>query len=432
MTAPSAPRRWYEGISGYQWLVLAIASLGWVFDIFESQLLVRCRTWMLPELAPDVAGSSAEESYFKYASSAFLIGGALGGILFGMLSDRIGRTRTLIYTILMYSLFTGLTALSQNWWQMCAFRFLMAMGTGGEWAVGVALVAEVFPMRSRAWSGAIFHGSSVMGTLLAVAAVDLLGGPAEWRWAFLVGVAPALLCLIVRWRLKEPEAFVRARETGQADRSKRGGRIADLFGRELRRRTLVGLGLATVGLVTFWGVHVFGITLAEKNAMEHGLLSAEVADAGRRGMILTTMGGGLGLFAFAPICELLKRRGAFLFFQLGGLVSTLLLFGALRSAPGEVVLACLPVFGFLTLGMHAGYAIYFPELFPTRLRGTGAGLCFNGGRLTAAILMIGSGLMEDALELEYHQMVMALSLLFIPACLLLLAAPETKGKELPE
>ncbi|HEY8504684.1 MAG TPA: MFS transporter, partial [Gemmataceae bacterium] len=198
------PRRWYEGISRYQWLVLVIASLGWVFDVFEGQIFVASMNEAMPELAPSGSTRGDFRYYENISFAAFLVGGAAGGVLFGWLSDRIGRVRTLVYTILLYSTVTCLSALSQSWWHMALTRFLVGMGTGGEWAVGAALVAEVFPTRARAWSLSIFHGSSVLGTMMAVAAGAFLVPNLGWRAGFVLGAVPALLVLWIRLSLREP------------------------------------------------------------------------------------------------------------------------------------------------------------------------------------------------------------------------------------
>src|SRR5262249_44926645 len=153
-----------------------------------------------PAVVSGTPGASELAFYDNVILAAFLLGGAAGGVLFGMLSDRIGRKPAMMFTILFYSLFTSLSAFSQTWWQLAGFRFLVALGVGGEWAVASTLVAEVFPQRSRAWSQSIFHASSVLGTLLAIAAgrfivaqpsweVPLPGGPVDvagWRLAFLM------------------------------------------------------------------------------------------------------------------------------------------------------------------------------------------------------------------------------------------------------
>ncbi|MCH8047650.1 MAG: MFS transporter [Planctomycetes bacterium] len=447
-------RRWYEGITRYQWLVLLIASLGWIFDIFEGQIFVASMNEAMKSLLPEGTEKGMVAFYNDVALGAFLLGGALGGVFFGALSDRIGRTKTMIFTILMYSCFTCVTVLAQTWWQMAGLRFLVAMGVGGEWAVASAMVAEVFPKRARAWSGAIFHGSSVFGTFLAVAAgMYVVANPNwGWRWGFAIGALPALLTLWIRWRLREPDKWIAARAAAKRDASKQTGRIGELFSTALIRHTLIGVTLAAVGLATFWGVHIYGKDLMRRSAEQQVLselpsgateqekLAAldenfeAIKHAEMIGMLLTTTGGGIGLLAFAPLCEWIGRRGAFLFFNLGGLVSGLVLFQVLSNSGPQILYIVLPVFGFLSLGMHAGYAIYFPELFPTRLRGTGGGFCFNAGRILAAPILFVRGWMrrEDGLAMSLDDTASVLCLLFLVALVLLLFAPETKGRDLPE
>jgi len=181
MTANSDSNlRWHQGISRYQWLVLLIASLGWVFDIFEGQIFVAS----MRDAMPDLLGVGPEHEMVRkwndWAFGAFLLGGAFGGILFGMLSDRIGRSKTMIITILFYSVFTCLSAFSQEGWHMVVFRFLVAMGVGGEWAVASAMVAEVMPTRSRPVMSSIFHASSVFGLL----ATELMVGARDFSLEF--------------------------------------------------------------------------------------------------------------------------------------------------------------------------------------------------------------------------------------------------------
>ena len=154
---PPERQRWYEGIGRYQWLVLTVASLGWIFDVFEGQVFVASMREAMPSLVGGDAEMGQIDFLNKIAMASFLFGGALGGVLFGALADRIGRSKTLAITILVYSLFTLITAFTQSPWQMIVLRFVVALGTGGEWAVGAAFVAEVFPKRSRPWMGSIFH-----------------------------------------------------------------------------------------------------------------------------------------------------------------------------------------------------------------------------------------------------------------------------------
>jgi predicted MFS family arabinose efflux permease len=430
---------WYHGISRYQWLVLIVASLGWVFDVFEGQIFVASMKQAMPALTP----AEQEQNiplYTNITFAAFLFGGALGGVVFGVLSDRLGRKRALTYTILLYSLFTCLSAFSSTWWEMAGYRFLVALGVGGEWAVASALVAEVFPQRARAWSQSIFHASSVLGTYLAVAAGTLIvANPrltatlslaghevslTSWRFGFLLGILPALLIIWIRVSLREPERWVKA--SGESR-----GSVRQLFEGALLRRTLIGVGLAAIGLATFWGTHIYGKDVIQQAYQQS--TGNEAPETLKRmemlGMFLVTTGGGLGLIAFGPICERLGRRGAFLFYRLGGLAASLIVFKQVSGITAAAVL--LPIFGFLTLGMHAGYAVYFPELFPTRLRSSGGGFCFNVGRILAAPILFLSGWMQTQLGISLANAAALLSLLFAVGIVFVLFAPETQGQDLP-
>jgi hypothetical protein len=323
-----------------------------------------------------------------------------------------------------------------------------------------------------------------------------------------IGAAPAVLTLAIRWLLHEPEQWEQARERAKENAAERTGRVVDLFAPTLVRNTLVGLILATVGLATFWGVHIYGMqllrslveqhyaamlpeelvqdgkpkravlegkvdeilellpgdrlpeeklaelqtvctrisgndrlfesadTIDEKTAAIEGVFLEQIESVKRwemLGMFLVTTGGGLGLVSFGPICERIGRRATFLFFHVGGLASALVMFQGMSDVSPGTLCWMLPLFGYLTLGMHAGYAIYFPELFPTRLRGTGGGFCFNGGRFLAASILLLRGWMRDdqGLGLSLESTASILSLLFLVGIVMLLAAPETKGRDLP-
>lgn len=442
--------KWYHGVTRYQWIVLVVASLGWLFDIYESQIFVATMEEMMKDLlGPN--STQGEQDRAKYiANAAYLAGGALGGMIFGVLSDRIGRTRTMIITILLYSLSTCFSAFAQNWQQMSVLRFLVAMGVGGEWAVASAMVAEVMPGKARAWSLAIFHGSSAFGQLMAAAAGAFVAGHIGWRWVFGLSVAPALLTLWVRSSIHEPEQWVAARERARADQTKRTGSILDLFSPAWRRQTLVGVLLAAVGMATFWGVYIFGKNAARARGEIHAMQVEQVpADAKveikktafakhqtsikyweMSGMAIVTVGGGMGLTLFGWIAERIGRRKAFAFYHIGACGMGLLLFGAMNWAPDWLLLLTLIPFGFLATGMHGGYAVYFPELFPTRLRGTGAGFCFNAGRILAVPILFKAG--DMAKEIGAMQTAWLLSWVYLLGLVILLFAPETRGKELPQ
>lgn len=447
--------KWNEGISGYQWLVLVVASLGWVFDVFEGQIFVASMRDAMPQL---LGVASADDtlvaSWNNYALASFLLGGAFGGILFGMLSDRIGRSKTMIITILFYSVFTCVTAFANAAWQMVALRFLVAMGVGGEWAVASAMIAEVMPKRSRPVMSSIFHATSVFGTLLAVAVGYFvisakLWGDDTWRLGFLIGIIPALLVIVIRWKMKEPEQWQQAKEREKQDASQATGSLPDLFSQQNIRNTVVGVALATIGLVTFWGCHIYGKNALLRAAQIEALAvenvatdaapvvkqaafaahSSDIKRAEMLSMCLNTIGGGLGLVLFGWISNQIGRRGAFIFYHAGGFLMALLMFLVLIRNNVSVPVLCvaLPVFGFLTLGMHAGYAVYFPELFPTRLRGTGTGFCFNAGRFGTAVAILLAGQLGWAPE----QTALYMAPLYALGIAVTLAAKETRDSELP-
>jgi MFS family permease len=463
MSNDSQALKWNEGISKYQWLVLFIASLGWVFDVFEGQIFVASMRDAMPQLLGD-----APDGIIRYwnnvALGSFLLGGAIGGIFFGVLSDRIGRSKTMIITILFYSLFTCVTAFAAEPWHMVVLRFFVAMGVGGEWAVASAMVAEVMPKRSRAVMGSIFHASSVFGTYLATMVgffviAGQVWGENTWRLGFLIGVVPALLCVWIRWKLREPDQWVKARERAASDPNEKQGRLSELFNAQNARNTIVGVSLATIGLATFWGAHIYG-----KNALMDKKKSQVLADAGLNeaspieekeqtldahggeikraemlSMFVNTTGGGIGLLLFGWISNRIGRRGAFIFYHVGAFIISMVYFQFIigGGAPTWAIWLTLPVFGFLTLGMHAGYAVYFPELYPTRLRGTGAGFCFNMGRLVTFPMLLLTGWMQrptanGGLGYSLEQAASALSWLFLLGVVVVLFAKETRGADLPE
>lgn len=432
--AAPVPARWYEGVTRYQWLVLVVASLGWVFDAFEGQLYNITRGDMLPDLLRVAhPGLSAEaigalaRVWGERLLGVFLIGGTLGGWIFSSLADRWGRKPVMALTILFYSVFSGLTAFASDLWQVGALRFLVAMGVGGEWAVGAALVAEVFPKHARERAGGIFHAASVGGIWLAAVAGLVVG--TQWRYAYMVGIVPALLVLWVRVSIREPDSWQEARRT----KGDRLGSYRELLGDpRWRARAVGGAMLAMVGLATFWGVAVAGQNLAEDLLRTLGAPPAEISSRAKIafGFIQTT-GGFLGQLAMGPLSARFGRRATFAWMHVAAFVMTLVV----CWVPGYfgsygLLLALLPIFGFFAQGIHAGYAVYFPELFPTHLRATGAGFCFNTGRILAAPVLIWvSAWMKSALALPVA--ISLLGTLFLLGLLVLIFLPETKGQDMP-
>ena len=424
------PTKWYHGITKYQWLILAIACAGWIFDVYEGQIFNITRGDMLNDLLSgiedEVAKKAAIDKWGDWFLAAFLLGGTAGGLLFGSLADRYGRRPIMIATILTYSVFAGLTYFATELWQVATLRFFVAMGVGGEWAVAAALVAEVFPKHARTHASGIFHASSVVGTWMAAIAGIAVG--TQWRLAYLIGVIPALLVVWVRAKVKEPEGWKDAQKT----KNEQAGSYLDLFGdARWRKHALLGMALAAVGLASFWAVGVATQGLAKNMLLAEGVTEAVAASKAKFAYgIVQTVGAGVGLLSFGPLCAWLGRRRAFVFGHIGAFL--IVPITCYLPQTYDQLLFILPVFGFFTLCMHAGYAVYFPELFPNHLRATGTSFCFNVGRIVAAPMLILSGMVK---AMEGINTQLALSLLattFLLGLVVVAFLPETKGHDLPE
>ena len=416
-------RKWYSGVTRYQWLVLLVASLGWVFDAFEGQLFNLTRGAMLSEILGVQPGDPEAKKWGDIFLGIFLAGGTFGGLLFGSLGDKIGRQPVMVLTILFYSVFSGLTYFATELWHVGVLRFFVAMGVGGEWAVAAALVAEIFPKHARTHAGGIFHSTGVLGTWLA--ALTAMEVANEWRIAYLVGILPALLTVWVRSSIKEPDSWHEAKASG-----KPMGSFAELFGDpRWRSRALLGMSLAAVGLGTFWGVCVATQDLTRELLLSLGIQPAEADKSSKFAYgIIQVIGAGIGQLSFGPLCARLGRKRTFAIMHLLSFLMVLAVCYLPQSYSQMLIL--LPLFGFVTLSIHAGYAIYFPELFPNHLRSTGASFCFNAGRLLAAPMLFLSAYIKTLTTLP--NAVALMGGLFLLGLIVLAFLPETRDQDLPE
>lgn len=418
--------KWYSTVTRYQWMVLLVASLGWVFDAFEGQLYNITRADMLPELLRVGPDHALVKIWGERFLGIFLIGGTIGGWLFSSLADRWGRNPVMALTILFYSVFSGLTAFATEIWQVGVLRFLVAMGVGGEWAVGAALVAEVFPKAARERAGGIFHATSVIGLWLAAGAGLFVGN--DWRTAYMLGVLPALLVLWVRLSIREPESWQHAKQT----KSARMGSFRELLGDpRWRPRAVCGALLAMAGLATFWGVVIAGQNLAADLLKALGDPDWDRKSKIAFGFIQAT-GAGLGMLAFGPLSARWGIKRTFVLMHVVAFFLTPVVCWVpwqLRSY--GLLLVLLPLFAFFAQSIHAGYAVYFPTLFPTHLRATGSGFCFNTGRILASPVLIWlSAWMKS--EFSLRTAMTCLGGFFLLGLVMLLFLPETKGQDLPE
>jgi len=495
LEAASTP--WWSELSRAHWWVLIVAVLGWLFDAMDQRLFILARTPALRDLLPASAADQLP-TFTGWATGLFIAGWATGGLLFGLLGDRWGRVRTMTLTIPVYSLFTGLSGLARSWPEFAAYRFLCGMGIGGEYAVGVALVAETMPARAGPFALGLVQAFSSVGAIIG-SGLSLLVGPqttlgqtAGWRVLFWFGVIPSLLVVLIRMRVKEPARWLRARELARSvggsstevspapapGSEMRLGDLRAIFGDPtLRRRTLVGMTLGMVGQVGLWSIGLFtselvrGSLLAQRQSELAGVVTgdkgvyvsmtgldierlaqasaATETEAVRRvtawkrqddsyvgwGTLLQDVGSFFG----APLCTLVAvrrgRRQAFALAYLMALASVWFTFGWLSRGPD--VYWMLPLLGFCTCGIFGVIIVYLPELYPTRLRTTGTGFCYNIARYITATGPLALGkltLLFGGLgyAMPIRPAAMSLALVYLAGLAVVPFAEETRGQPLPE
>ena len=422
---------WRHGVTRYQWLVLLVAWLGWVFDSMDATIYALVLEPALHDLlrAPGGGPVSTEVIgwYGGIVFSIFLIGWAIGGVLFGLLADYFGRTRALVFTILIYAVFTGLAALSQTWWQLALFRFITALGIGGEWAAGATLVAEVWPEDKRTRAAGLLQSAWAAGFFVA-AVLNLLLRNCGWRPMFTVGVVPALVALFVRLWVREPDRWVKVR----AEERQAGGaqplKLMELFAPGLRRATLVGSGLAFVAVFGLWGATNWTPTLIRALPALQGMNASELTSRVSYAIMVLNVGALAGYLSFGPLADRVGRRRAFALMCMGSLVMLPVTFLTPRTYTH--VLLLLPLLGFFNNGIFSGFPIYLPELYPTRIRATATGFCFNIGRILAATGPFVTGYLVVALG-SFGLAASAVAMVYVVGLLILPFAPETKGRPLP-
>lgn len=379
------------GLTRYQWLVLFAAWLGWGFDVFDGLLF----NFVAPICVPNLLGLSpsdpaAKEHVFVWTAgltSLLLLGWALGGILFGKITDRFGRTRTLLLTMLTYALATAACAFAPNLWVLAIFRFIASLGIGGEWAAGASLVAESLPKEKRVLGGALLYTSAPAGLFLATFVNDQLTRKLDviasnpdlsWRAVFLTGLIPAAVAILIRMKVKEPEAWKPAEEP----------RIAELFTPALKRNTLSGLAMAIIALITWWSCSAFIPVVANflVNDLDPKPTGAALAQAKTsfitHGTTAFNLGGLIGTLLTVPIAIKFGRKPMYLIYYLASAAALVLTFGPDWSP--HVRLNLFFTIGLTVFGVFGSFTFYLPELFPSRLRGTGSGFTYNIGRVVTA------------------------------------------------
>jgi len=433
----SNPNSPIEKVTPYHWLVVIIASCGWLFDCMDQRLFVLARESALAEL---LGGETARETVRKfggYATMTMMIGWATGGIFFGMMSDKWGRVKTMVATLLVYSGFTGLSGIAHSWQEFIAYRFLVGLGVGGMFGAATTLVAESVPGRFRAVALGSLQTLSATGNIIGSLVsylippnqAEFLGSFSGWRILFFIGIVPSLLAVPILFVLREPEAWKKAKAVAKEGiQHKQVGSLGDLFGNpRWRRHATVGLLLGVAGMIGLWGIAFFSPEL-----ITEALKGEPVEKVNRTralGTMLQDVGAFFGMLTFTTVATLLTRRLAFLCsFLLCFFIVAFVFFGLKTEAQAYWM---LPLMGFATLSAFAGYSIYFPELFPTRLRGTGVGFCYNTVRYLAAPAPALLGHVSAWVG-SFRVAAMLMCSVYLIGIVALIWAPETKGKPLPE
>lgn len=431
-----------------QWLALTAALLGWMFDGFEQGVFSLVGRPALVEvlgLKPEASAAAdptdpevsllakkrmeaAVGMWMGRVTAAFLFGAALGGWVFGWLGDHLGRVRAMVFSVLTYALFTGLGGLAQGPWQLAALRFLAALGMGGEWALGVALVMESWPGSYRPILAGLIGAAANVGFILTGLFGQLMetwvkpmneGG---WRWVMGVSVFPALLTYFIRMFVPESEKWQQAVQSGPRPS------MTAVFTRDLYKRSILAATLSSIALIGTWGSMQWIPAWATKQVNQQFANQCQMASG---------LGAVLGAISGALLAHFLGRRWSYFMLALGSLAVCAVLFrlsGTEHIPFDSTFLAVVGIAGFFTASFYGWLPLYLPELFPTRVRATGQGFGYNFGRIIAAAgpLSMGYLMSDQVFHGSYAQAGATISLIYIAGLLAIWLAPETRGRPLPE
>lgn len=416
MTAP-------EATSSRRGLVLLAAFLGWMFDGLEMGIfpLVARPALQQMQAASGIADDRFVGQWMGIVTALFLLGAACGGLVFGWLGDRIGRVRAMSFAILCYSAFTGLVYFAQQPWHLGALRFIAALGMGGEWSLGVALVMEVWPERHRPMLAGVIGAAGNTGfALIAFVGMTFAVTRESWRYVVLVGAAPALLTFIIRLFVPESERWQHAAAT------KPTRPLAEIFSQPgLTRTTILAVLVSAVVLIGTWGSVQWLPLWADQMA------GASLPKAKAYAQAATAVGAVLGCLAGAWIGGRMGRRPAYFLISLGSLVVCSALFRGVHTY-GTTFLALTFLAGFTTAAFYGWLPLYLPELFPTRVRATAQGLAYNAGRVFAAFGAIYTGQLMHQFDGSYARAGAVISLVYAAGLLVIWLLPETKDRPLPD
>jgi MFS family permease len=442
--SPQSSPSWWRSFNRYHWHVFIVASLAWLFDCLDQQVFNLSRNGAVTAVLAD---KSRVKEFASYTTSFFLIGWAIGGLVFGALGDRYGRARVLTVSLLIYSLCTGLSSFATSFAGFCTLLCMTGLGVGGVFGLSVALVADSVPDQSRAPALGLLQSLSSFGNLIAgmtgmgiglLAADHLLpfGLPA-WKAMFLVGSIPAFLFAFVVIRLKEPDRWVQARIAGRKTGVKFGSYATLLRHPTWRKHAWLGLALCSAGIIGLWALGNFHPTIVGSIVDAHFAGQPNIESKKTYwislALLLQNVGGFFGMLSLAKFAQIKGRKPAFAIALILSFFCTLLVFQCLRTM--NQIYWMLPIMGFGQFSVFGIYAIYLPELFPTSLRSTGTSFCYNFGRLLAATAPFTIGRITKQLGGNIDGFRTAgtlVSFVLLLGLLTLPFLPETMDKPLPE
>ena len=426
-------------ITKYQWLVFLVVWLGWTLDAADFGLYSLVLRPALTELLGGNPPLALIGRYGGILSMTGLLGWALGGFVFGIYADYVGRVRALATSIILYSVFTALQGLSHGIWDFAIYRFVAGLGTGAELMVGIPLLAEALGETHRAKIAGCMMTGGALGTFLGAWTYGLVGGYG-WRVVFFVGVVPALLLAVIRRRVIEPGRFEAVQERRKTVRA--GQRVASddrefmrfvpmqLFSQEHRRNTIVGLLFGLGSLLAIWTTNIWLPTILSLMVQKNGISGAAAVPFVSRGIMIWSLGGIAGYIAFGFIADLIGRRPTIILYSVGTIAAGLTLYLGLSSFEPYYPVV-LPIFGFFVFGIFSGFAIYLPELFPTHIRSTAVGFTTGTARVITSFGPLVAGLMVGAFGGSFNNVTAFMTCFALLSVVAMFLGPETRQTGLP-
>lgn len=405
-----------------QIFTLIAAFLGWMFDGLEMGIFPLVARPALQQMQGMIVDEGFVQKWMGIITAGFLLGAAAGGLVFGWLGDRIGRVRAMILSVLAYSIFTGLNYFAQTPMHLAGFRFIAALGMGGEWSLGVALVMEAWPRDKRPLMAGVIGAAANFGYLLiAIIGVAYPITGANWRYIMLIGAVPAVLTLLISKHVPESERW----KESVATEGKVANPLAEIFSGHMLKNTLLSIMFSSVALIATWCIVQWIPLWADQMTGGH---RPSVKSAIQ---VSSSIGAIIGCLIAPLVGGMIGRRPAYFGLCLGSWIACTALFQLFHEY-NPAFLILVGIVGLFTASFYGWLPLYLPELFPTRVRATGQGVAFNSGRILAAVGALQMGNITAFFDKSYPKAGTAIVLVYIIGMVLIWFAPETKDRPLPE